>query len=181
MPIVLNDRVSGWRIAINPSPAEWKALFPEGAGATLLADGTLVIGDGNELDHATIMQTAGFDPDIEDESSHRLQLYRDIAEVELWDDLDALFEENDIEDSDVTPDQVDAYTSFPFAARLEAAKRVHTATRALTGDLVIVTLRSSSCTGPNGDGIWQHERLDLDGLTLCDNEGNDISQPGHKL
>lgn len=68
-------------IAINPTRSEWIGRFPEGAGGVLMKDGTIVIGDGNALDHATICEMAGLDVRNE---AFRLQLYLTGAYAEIW-------------------------------------------------------------------------------------------------
>lgn len=55
-------------VAINPTRAEWVNMFPNGAAGVMLRDGRILVGDGNLLDHSSIMDYA----DI----PHRMELCR---------------------------------------------------------------------------------------------------------
>lgn len=68
-------------VAINPSKSEWNAFFPHGAAAIILTDGRIVVGDGNALDHLYILELASIPNSME---AFRMQIFRNIAFVELW-------------------------------------------------------------------------------------------------
>jgi hypothetical protein len=45
-------------VAINPTKAEWLTNFPNGAAGVYCRDGRIVVGDGNCLDHSSILDYA---------------------------------------------------------------------------------------------------------------------------
>jgi len=68
-------------IAVNPTKSEWDRHFPRGAAGVLLKNGKIVIGDGNALDHASILSYANIPANQE---KYRLQLNRKGAWAEIW-------------------------------------------------------------------------------------------------